>query len=55
MVLFVALFLADSLAVMIASSVSGLSRGAQGLASDPRVVVPAQGVAYLATVGFVEE
>ncbi len=52
-VLFVALFMADSFAVVIASSVPGLSRSAQGLASDPRVAVPAQGVAYLATVAFI--
>lgn len=53
-VLFVALFLADTFAVLIANSVFGLSRGnARALASDPRVVVPAQGVAYLATVGFI--
>ena len=53
-VLLVALFLADSLALLIASSLSGMSRAAaRALASDPRVVVPAQGLAYLVTVGFV--
>jgi hypothetical protein len=53
-VLFVALFLADSLALLIANSVSGISRAnARLLASDPRVVIPAQGIAYLATVGFI--
>jgi hypothetical protein len=50
-VLFVALFLADSFALLIANFVSGISRGdARALASDPRVAVPAQGAAYLATV-----
>ena len=53
-VLFIALFLADSFALLIANSVSGVSQGhARALAADPRVVVPAQGVAYLATVGFI--
>ena len=53
-ILFVALFLVDSLALLIANSVSGMSRAAaRALASDPRVVVPAQGIAYLVTVGFV--
>jgi membrane protease YdiL (CAAX protease family) len=53
-VLFVALFLADSFALLIADAVSGVSRGnARALASDPRVAVPTQGAAYLATVGFI--
>ncbi|MGA2961303.1 MAG: CPBP family intramembrane glutamic endopeptidase [Candidatus Korobacteraceae bacterium] len=53
-VLFLALFMADSLALLIANSVSGIARGnARALASDPWVAVPAQGVAYLATVGFI--
>jgi len=53
-VLFIALFLADSFALLIANSVSGISRGdARALASDPRVAVPAQGAAYLATVWFI--
>lgn len=53
-VLFVALFLADSFALLIANFVSGISRGdARALASDPRVAVPAQGAAYLATVWFI--
>jgi membrane protease YdiL (CAAX protease family) len=52
--LFVALFLADSLAILIANSLSGTSRAAaRTLAADPQVVVPAQGIAYLVTVGFV--
>jgi len=34
-VLFIALFMADSFALLIASSVPGLSRDAQGLASGP--------------------
>ena len=53
-VLFVALFLADSFALLIANSASGISRAnARALASDPRVAVPAQGAAYLVTVGFI--
>jgi membrane protease YdiL (CAAX protease family) len=53
-VLFVALFLADSFALLIADAVSGVSRdNARALASDPRVAVPTQGAAYLATVGFI--
>ena len=53
-VLFVALFLADSFALVIANSLTGTFRNnVRWLASDPRVVVPAQAAAYLATLGFI--
>ncbi len=53
-VLIIALFLADSVVLVIASHVSSAPRSnARVLAADPRVVIPAQGIAYLVTVGFI--
>ena len=53
-VLLLALFFSDTSAVLIASMLPAARlAGAQGLVSDPRVVVPAQAVAYLLTVWFI--
>ncbi len=54
MVLVLALFFIDTAAVLIANWVAaGRGLEAQDFATDPRVVVPAQTVAYLLTVGFI--
>ena len=53
-VLFLALFFADTAAVLIAHTLWPAYSSTHTLSSDPRLVVPSQGVAYLLTVWFVK-